>query len=174
MYYFLKGLVMVFFKAWKIFHALVIITFLIHNLVFTKQSNAQNLETIVPYNKINNPLKSDLGMVSSQQWLASEVGAKILEEGGNAVDAAVATGFALAVVLPRAVAHGGVAVPHDGVRGGGGCGGRRGQAGGAQPGRAAASSEAGWLRSGGDFQRLRPILRQPIRQCVIQLPWCRS
>ena len=93
---------MVFFKVWKIFHALVIITFLIDNLVFTEQSYARNLETIVPYNKINNPLKSDLGMVSSQQWLASEVGAKILEEGGNAVDAAVATGFALAVVLPRA------------------------------------------------------------------------
>ena len=42
------------------------------------------------------------GMVSSQEALASEVGVDILKKGGNAVDAAVAVGFALAVTLPRA------------------------------------------------------------------------
>jgi gamma-glutamyltranspeptidase/glutathione hydrolase len=41
-------------------------------------------------------------MVSSQQWIASEVGARVLEQGGNAVDAAIATGFALAVTHPTA------------------------------------------------------------------------
>jgi gamma-glutamyltranspeptidase/glutathione hydrolase len=48
------------------------------------------------------PIASDRGMVVSQEMLASQVGADILARGGNAVDAAVATGFALAVTLPRA------------------------------------------------------------------------
>lgn len=42
------------------------------------------------------------GMVASQESRATKVGVQVLEEGGNAVDAAVAVGFALAVTLPRA------------------------------------------------------------------------
>jgi len=48
------------------------------------------------------PVVSDRGMVVSQEAIASRVGADILAAGGNAIDAAVATGFALAVTLPRA------------------------------------------------------------------------
>ena len=57
---------------------------------------------IVEYGSINHPVIDDEGMVVSQRMIASEVGAEILAQGGNAVDAAVATGLALAVVLPRA------------------------------------------------------------------------
>lgn len=48
------------------------------------------------------PVVARGGMVSSQEALASGVGRDILARGGNAVDAAVAVGFALAVTLPRA------------------------------------------------------------------------
>jgi gamma-glutamyltranspeptidase/glutathione hydrolase len=42
------------------------------------------------------------GMVVAQEKIAAGIGADVLKRGGNAVDAAVATGFALAVTYPRA------------------------------------------------------------------------
>lgn len=48
------------------------------------------------------PVEGSKGMVVSSQYLASEVGIEILKKGGNAIDAAVAVGYALAVVYPRA------------------------------------------------------------------------
>src|SRR5881628_1122860 len=42
------------------------------------------------------------GMVVTQEARASRIGAEILKRGGNAVDAAVAIGFAMAVTYPRA------------------------------------------------------------------------
>ena len=51
---------------------------------------------------IFHPERGQRGMVASEQRLATQVGADILAQGGNAVDAAVGVGFALAVVLPNA------------------------------------------------------------------------
>jgi len=48
------------------------------------------------------PKVSNNGMVVSQNVESSELGAAILSAGGNAVDAAVAVGFSLAITLPRA------------------------------------------------------------------------
>ncbi len=48
------------------------------------------------------PVRGEHGMVVTAQRLASEVGVDVLKKGGNAVDAAVAVGYALAVVYPSA------------------------------------------------------------------------
>ena len=48
------------------------------------------------------PIFAKNGMVVSQEAIASQIGVDILKRGGNAIDAAVAVGFALAVTLPRA------------------------------------------------------------------------
>jgi gamma-glutamyltranspeptidase/glutathione hydrolase len=61
-----------------------------------------------------NPVRSKNGMVVSANELATKVGVQILKTGGNAVDAAVAVGFALAVTYPSAgnIGGGGFMVIH--------------------------------------------------------------
>lgn len=60
------------------------------------------------------PVRSKNGMVVSASNLASKVGLQVLKKGGNAVDAAVAVGFALAVTYPSAgnIGGGGFMVIH--------------------------------------------------------------
>src|SRR3989442_246264 len=64
-------------------------------------------------------VQAEHGMVVAQEKLATQIGADILRQGGNAVDAAVATGFALAVTYPRAgnIGGGGFMVIHSAERG---------------------------------------------------------
>lgn len=73
-------------------------------LYYASSFNNPLKSTIVNKSKIN--YKSDVsgknGMVSSASKYASQVGIDILKKGGNAVDAAVAMGFALAVTYPQA------------------------------------------------------------------------
>jgi len=66
------------------------------------QSLGAAFQSIIRYDSIHHPVVAAGGMVVSQNEAASAVGRRILLDGGNAVDAAAAMGFALAVTLPRA------------------------------------------------------------------------
>lgn len=59
-------------------------------------------------------ISAEHGIVVAQEKISAQVGADILRRGGNAVDAAVATGFAMAVTYPRAgnIGGGGFMVIH--------------------------------------------------------------
>ncbi|BAQ64271.1 gamma-glutamyltransferase [Geminocystis sp. NIES-3709] len=63
---------------------------------------------------IIHPVVATDGMVSSQEKLSTQAGLQVLKEGGNAIDAAVTVGFALAVTLPRAgnIGGGGFMIIH--------------------------------------------------------------
>jgi gamma-glutamyltranspeptidase/glutathione hydrolase len=69
---------------------------------------------IIDYSERFLPIVARHGMVVGPEQLATEVGNRILQQGGNVVDAAVATGFALAVTYPRAgnLAGGGFMLIH--------------------------------------------------------------
>src|SRR6266540_1422925 len=60
------------------------------------------LVLVVPLNAARQPLRARHGMVVAMEATAADVGVSVLREGGNAVDAAVAVGFAMAVTHPYA------------------------------------------------------------------------
>ena len=57
-------------------------------------------ENTEQWNISKNAVHSDQGVVASQNWIASSVGADSLAKGGNAIDAAVSCAFALNIVEP--------------------------------------------------------------------------
>ena len=62
----------------------------------------QQQQAIYSHMALHHPVWAKEGMVASQEALATQIGVDILAKGGNAIDAAVAVGYALAVTLPRA------------------------------------------------------------------------
>ena len=71
-------------------------------LLISETSIQARTQTTLDYkSRIHPEIASDF-MVVTQNALATNAGYEILRKGGNAVDASVAVGFALAVTLPRA------------------------------------------------------------------------
>jgi gamma-glutamyltranspeptidase/glutathione hydrolase len=83
-------------------HAALTLLMTVAAIQAAQPAQAQLAQPIIRYDSIHHPVTAYHGMVVSQNEVASLVGRDILQQGGNAVDAAVAMGFVLAVTLPRA------------------------------------------------------------------------
>ena len=89
------------------------------NTLTSTINNANADQAIYSEDAIHHPVWAKNGMVATEEALASDIGLKILKDGGNAVDAGVAVGFALAVTLPRAgnIGGGGFMMIYDAKQG---------------------------------------------------------
>ncbi len=78
---------------------------------FAQQAN----NAVIRYQDLQHPVLGSAGMVAAQNRESAAAGAAVLADGGSAVDAAIATGFSLAVTLPRAgnLGGGGFMLIHD-------------------------------------------------------------
>ena len=76
--------------------------YLLIPVIFSYGCLQARTQTTLDYQNRIHPEISSNFMVVSQNEHATEAGYEVLRSGGNAVDAAVAVGFALAVTLPRA------------------------------------------------------------------------
>lgn len=72
-----------------------VVSFIIMSLIF-------NVVGVHGQEWVKRPVYGKKGMVASADRIASEIGARVLRDGGNAVDAAVSVAFALAVIQPVA------------------------------------------------------------------------
>jgi gamma-glutamyltranspeptidase / glutathione hydrolase len=70
--------------------------------ILAQRANDPAAEAVIGTEARFQPVMAENGMVAAQEKIAAQVGAEILKAGGNAVDAAVAIGFALAVTHPQA------------------------------------------------------------------------
>src|SRR5215218_11267415 len=104
----------VFSVRWRRVAATIVLAFACGATAFAQERRAYappDLSTV-------HGIAAEHGLVVAQERIAAQVGADILRQGGNAVDAAVATGFALAVTYPRAgnIGGGGFMVIHSAGR----------------------------------------------------------
>ena len=67
-----------------------------------QRANDPAADAVIGFELRFQPVVAENGMVAAQERIAAQVGADILKAGGNAIDAAVAVGFALAVTHPQA------------------------------------------------------------------------
>ena len=89
---------------------------LVFALAFHASVYAQeDQNAIIQYSDLQHPVLGRSGMVAAQNRSSAAIGAQVLADGGSAVDAAIATGFSLAVTLPRAgnLGGGGFMLIHD-------------------------------------------------------------
>ena len=90
-------------RSWrKVFSYLILVSFFLstYTQAFSFPTSG-NFERTMP-RAVREPVRGLHAMVASQHELASQIGIDILKKGGNAVDAAIAVGLALAVVYPEA------------------------------------------------------------------------
>src|ERR1700676_852905 len=78
-----------------------LIAALVISLAFVLPAAAQDRSVPPPADRIHT-VSAEHGMMVAQEKIAAQIGGDILRQGGNAIDAAVATGFAMAVTYPRA------------------------------------------------------------------------
>ena len=79
----------------------ILLSTILFSISFSFSAVTENLP-IINSNEIFKPVIAQNGMIASDNRFATQAGLMILNEGGNAVDAAVTIGFTMAVTYPRA------------------------------------------------------------------------